>query len=154
MELKECGKKLNIDSFCDVEKILGGTLPKEYKEFMLKHNGGRPIVQFVLSFIEHDPEIEKDFQNELDIYSFNKLEDIPVFYDNLFSSELIPEHYCPIADDSCGNEILLCVNEDENYGEIFFADHELFEADESWVITKIANNFNEFIEALQEANIV
>ncbi len=150
MELKECGKTLNSNSFFEVEKSLGGKLPKEYKEFMLKHNGGRPIKRFVLSFMEYDPEMNKNFENELEIYSFNKLEDIPNFYDNLFFSELIPEHYCPIVDDSCGNEVLLCVEKGENYGMIYFANHESFYEDESWVITRIANNFNDFIEALQE----
>ena len=151
MELKECGKKLNIDSFSEVENLLRGFLPKEYKEFMLEHNGGRPIKRLALSFMEYDPEKNEIFENELDIYSFNKLEDIPSFYDNLFSSELIPEHYCPIADDSCGNEVLLCVKEGENYGKIYFANHELFYVDESWVITKIADNFNSFLELLQES---
>lgn len=150
MELKECGKELNVNSFLKVEKLLGGKLPKEYKEFMLEHNGGRPIKRFVLSFMEHDPETNENFENELDIYSFNKLEDIPNFYDNLFFSKLIPEHYCPIADDSCGNEILLCVKEGEKYGMIYFANHESFYDDESWVITKIANNFNDFLESLKE----
>lgn len=150
MELKECGKELNVNSFFKVEKLLGGKLPKDYREFMLKHNGGRPTKRFVFSFMEYDPETNENFENEVDIYSFNKLEDIPNFYDNLFSSELIPEHYCPIADDSCGNEILLCVKEGEKYGMIYFADHESFYDDESWVITKIANNFNDFLEVLQE----
>ncbi len=153
MELKECGKKINTVSFFEVEKVLGGYLPEEYKAFMLEHNGGRPTKRLVLSFVEHDPETGQDFDNELDIYSFNKLEDIPDFYDNLYSSELIPKHYCPIADDSCGNEILLCIAQNEKYGEIFFADHELFEEDERWTITKIASSFTQFIEMLQEQSL-
>ena len=82
--------------------------------------------------------------------SLSKLEDIPLFYRNLYGSELIPEYYCPIADDSCGNEILLCTDENNKYGAVFFADHELFYEDESFVITKLADSFEEFIHLLRE----
>ena len=150
MELKECGKKIDSSSFSEVENLILGQLPEDYKAFMLEHNGGRPLKRYVLSFTEHDPETDKDFESGLDIYSFNKIEDIPLFYNNLYGSELIPEHYCPIADDSCGNEILLCTIKDSNYGNIFFADNEMFEADESFVITKLADSFEEFINLLRE----
>ena len=78
MELKEYGKKLNIDSFSKLENLLKGFLPEEYKKFMLEHNGGRPIRRLAFSFMEYDPEMNESFENELDIYSFNKLEDIPL----------------------------------------------------------------------------
>lgn len=152
MDLKECGKTLNMESFKNVEIELGGSLPTEYKMFMVEHNGGRPVSRLIYSFMDYDSDTGSSFENGFDIYSFNKLEDIVEFYDNLFSSGLIPEHYCPIADDSCGNELLLCLSDDENYGSVFFVDHEQFNEDESFKVTKIANDFENFIKKLVSNN--
>ncbi|ORX85910.1 hypothetical protein BCR32DRAFT_265340 [Anaeromyces robustus] len=148
--LKESGNKLNEDSFKKIEKKLGIQFPQDYINFMLEHNGGRPIKSLSYSFQEKDPETNKYFDNNSDIYSFNKLEDIPTFYDNLVSSELIPNFYCPIADDSCGNEVLLCLDQSKHHENIFFADHELCDKDEHWVLVKVADSFSHFLNILNE----
>jgi len=78
MELKECGKSIDINSFAEIEEMLSGQLPNDYKAFMLEHNGGRPLRRFVVSFTEHDPENDSDFENSADIFSFNKLLRLPI----------------------------------------------------------------------------
>lgn len=149
MILKECGEKLNIDFIQKIENQLNIHFPQEYINFMMEHNGGRPVEHLVLSFEEKDPETNKLFDNSFDIHSFNKLEDIPSFYENLVSAEVIPKNYYSIADDSCGNEILLCLDGSENHGKLFFGNHELYNLDESWVLSKLADSFNEFIKLLE-----
>ena len=47
---------------------------EEKQKFMMMEQS------LILVSIEYDPEINKDFENSLDIYSFNKIEDIPLFY--------------------------------------------------------------------------
>ncbi|KAG4098397.1 hypothetical protein H8356DRAFT_1672957 [Neocallimastix lanati (nom. inval.)] len=131
MILKECGKKLNISSIQEIENVLNVQFPKDYVNFMLEHNGGRPIEHYSLSFKETDPETHQLMDNSFDIHSFNTLEDMPLFYENLVSSEVIPKNYYSIADDSCGNEILLCLDGSLHHQQIFFGNHELYHSDES-----------------------
>ncbi|OUM59584.1 hypothetical protein PIROE2DRAFT_14830 [Piromyces sp. E2] len=145
MLLKDSGEKLSIKTIEKVEKELNIKFPQEYINFMLEHNGGRPLNPVTFSFIEEDPETHKSFENNSDIHTFNQMEDIPTFYDNLISAEVIPKHYCPIANDSCGNEIVICLDNSEYHGILFFADHELCDSEEHWILSKIANNFIDFV---------
>lgn len=149
MLLKNSGSNLTLDSFKLLESAVNAKIPLDYKNFMLQHNGGQPVEHIFFSFNEVDSETGKSFENGADIHSFNKLEDIQMFYDNLVGAEVIPEQYLPIADDSCGNEILMCLVNGTEYGKIFFGNHELYQSDEiHWVLTEIATSFNEFLKII------
>jgi len=149
MILKDSGKILNKESIKEVETKLNIKFPQEYIEFMLEHNGGRPVKPLTYTFIEEDPDTHQSFENNSDIHTFNAMEDIPSFYENLVSAEVIPKFYCPIANDSCGNELLICLDHSEYHGNLFFADHELCDSEEHWILSKIANTFNDFINLLK-----
>ena len=63
----------------------------------------------------------------------------------------IPHNYLSIADDPFGNQICLAIK-GENYGKVFFWDHE-FEKDEGEPpdtsnMSFIADNFDEFLSTL------
>ena len=78
-------------------------------------------------------------------YSLAEIEE--EIFDNK-EDPVFPLDYIPIAYDSCGNIILLNAKKGEAYGNIFFANHELYDENGFYVITQIACSFNEFIQKL------
>ena len=56
----------------------------------------------------------------------------------------------PIAYDSSGNVFLLYLGADDNYGKVYFANHEMFDPDtDFFVITNIADDFDTFVNSLR-----
>ena len=78
-------------------------------------------------------------------YSLAEIEE--EIFDNK-EDPVFPLDYIPIAYDSRGNIILLNAKKGEAYGNIFFANHELYDENGFYVITQIACSFNEFIQKL------
>lgn len=148
MNLKNLGNELTEDDIVKFENELSIELPKDYKEFIQKNNGGIPQEKLSISFIEYMPESYESFSNETDIQSFSKLIDIPVFYNNLIAEGVIPDKFLPIACDSFGNEILLCVQKN-NYGMIYFGNHEVYTSEGMYALSVIANSFSEFKNKLK-----
>lgn len=120
-------------------------LPKDYRQFLLEYNGGRPMeYEFKISKNNSDTVIfflglgvKKNHPNY-------DLETNLIVYKNRMPSELLP-----IADDPFGNKICLSIK-GKKRGKIYLWWHE-DEADETdcqpyWKnISEIANNFTEFI---------
>lgn len=52
MKLYDSGEKLTKGSLERFEKILGKSLPSDYKDFMMKDNGGTPEEDLAFSFID------------------------------------------------------------------------------------------------------
>ena len=131
-----------------LERYWGFSLPKEYRNFLLEHNGGEPNVD-CFNF-KNDKEDGSDIRCFLGIYpdQHNDLLDhIKTYKDRL------PSNLFPIAYDSCSNLICISVTEPDR-GKIYFWDHEV-EADPSQDevpdysnLTLIADSFNEFLEGL------
>jgi ankyrin repeat protein len=123
---------------------IGALLPKEYRTFLLKHNGGEPVPSdFKLG--------EDDISGLHHIYGIFEQDnhrDILNNY-NVFKGR-IKKELLPIADDSFGNQI--CIGIKNKYiGKIYFWDHE-FDGSffKSKAITLIANSFNNFLDSLFE----
>jgi len=135
---------LTEDAVKKLEFQIGALLPKEYKTFLLKRNGGEPVPSdFKLG--------EDDITGLHHIYGIFEQDnhrDILNNY-NVFKGR-IKKELLPIADDSFGNQI--CIGIKNKYvGKIYFWDHE-FEGSffKSKAITLIANSFNDFLESLFE----
>jgi len=133
---------LTEDAVKKLEFQIGTLLPKEYRAFLLKHNGGEPVPSdFKLG--------EDDITGLHHIYGIFEQDnhrDILNNY-NVFKGR-IKKELLPIADDSFGNQI--CIGIKNKYvGKIYFWDHE-FEGSffKSKAITLIANSFNDFLESL------
>lgn len=153
MKLLDIGKKLTKDDLSELENKLNILLSSDYRIFMLQNNGGTPDKMIGLSFIEIDPVTRKAFNQGTDVQYFYNLDELYDAYENLLPEELIPKKYISFACDSGGNEILLCCDESENNGKIYFSNHELYEPITGlWVRTEIANSFNEFISSLEPIN--
>ena len=104
--------------------------PSQYKKFILKYNGGHtPDTTFKV----------KPRRNE-DVISFYGIgvEEECSLEKHPWIDERIGNGYLPIADDDFGNEYLIGIAK-ENYGKIYFYDHEEQTAE------FVRNDFNEFI---------
>ena len=151
MKLSEIGEKITEKEINFLETTLEVKIPQDYKDFLLKNNGGIPEEIQMFSFCEIDPENGKEYEMETDIQNFSSINDIPFYYKNLIGARAIPEKYLSIACDSCGNEILLCANEFENYGKIFFGNHEMYHPETNYFnMTLIADSFTEFLNIVYE----
>ncbi len=134
----------------ELESIYKIQLPINYRNFLIKYNGGRP---------EPDCFNFKDGTSGSDInmffglckdYNYNLTAQIEIFKDR------IPYSLFSIAEDSGGN--IICIGiKGEYLGKIYFWDHEL-EADVGEVpdfsnITLIADSFQEFLDGLYDLEV-
>jgi hypothetical protein len=91
---------------------LGTRLPRDYKSFLLRHNGGRPepacIVNAVVSMF-------------YSINAKNKVHDLLANVRRM--RRTLPDGVIPIAVDTFGNEICLALK-GKNRGKVYFWDHE------------------------------
>ncbi len=53
MEFVESCNSISSNDLIEVERKIGYQLPEEYKVFLLKHNGGRPVLDGVRHDNEH-----------------------------------------------------------------------------------------------------
>ncbi|UYZ63417.1 SMI1/KNR4 family protein [Hymenobacter weizhouensis] len=134
---------VNPADIAEFEETNEITLPSDYKDFLLQHNGGRPLyskvagtdveVKWLYSMIE-EPAWASLF-NALDVYEGR-----------------IPSWYMPIGTDSGGNLYIMSLYK-KNKGVIAFWRHEE-EAEENGSdyfenLTHIADSFTEFVHLLQ-----
>lgn len=146
--------KLNSIQIENVEKYVGLDFPIEYKDHLLKYNGGQ-CVPNVFRFNENGKWTESCIDWFLAIYDGE--------YDNLkeyirtfkLDHKRLPTHILPIAHDPGGNLICIsCDKDDEGY--IYFWDHEnevdyIVSGDKDYSnLYIIANSFNELIDGLKE----
>ncbi len=106
--------KLSDEELNDFELTNNMKLPNDYRQFLLANNGGKPtkqankspetIVTYILGM--HNGDYYASLYRHIDMFA-----------------KRIPFSTFPIATDSFGNLFLLSVHS-ENYGQIFFWDHE------------------------------
>ena len=114
---------ISKDAISEFEDIIGITLPKQYRLFIEKYNGGEtPNTSFDINGVCSD------------IKGFYGLGKVKYPLDSIQVKEIQGKCYLPIAIDSFGNNVLIDLNE----GKIYFSDHE------GDVIKKIANDLKEF----------
>ena len=133
----------------DVEKSFGLSFPVEYKQFMLDKNGG--IVASPRSF-----KIADGKEEHIEWF-YNIAEDTrsDIRRANDMKAGRLPKGFVSIGYDGGGNEICIDCNQGENYGCVYFWDHD-FEADQASGMTPeeagnyylIAKSFSEFCGAL------
>lgn len=106
--------KLSNEELSDFELANKIQLPDDYRQFLLTHNGGQPtrkinkipdtVVTYILGM--HNGDYYASLYKHVDMFS-----------------NRIPFSAIPIATDAFGNLFLMSIHE-ENYGQIFFWDHE------------------------------
>lgn len=155
LTINDCGPTLSEKDLCLLEESLNVELPNDYRNFLLRHNGGLPVENSV-----------RIFENKLGINSAaigyfysvgTKTENIEVCLNII--SDRIPEKLIPIADTPNGNYFLISANP-HNYGKIYYKDHETEDITQpDWAknilpesMIKIADSFSEFVDNLYDPN--
>lgn len=154
VEFSETEKSINISQIEEVEKFVGLRFPFQYKNHLLRFNGGRCNPN-IFNFIENGKATNSDIDWFLAIYegeSDNLKEYIEIYK---IEEKRLPHHILPIAHDSGGNLICISCGE-EDYGKIYFWDHEsevdysLSDDTDYSNLYFIANSFDEFLANLEE----
>lgn len=132
-----------------VEQYLDFKLPKGYREFILKHNGGEP--ENKVFYFKEDSSNGSILRYFLS-FTPNKYENILVVYRDYRNR--IPQNMFPIACDPFGNLVLISIKMADR-GKIYFWEHEM-EADPSLEevpdysnLTLINDSFEEFLNSLR-----
>jgi len=142
MEIVEAGEAVTPEEVEAFEKKLGHPLPSAYRDFLLAHNGGRPIPSVI--DIDDCPSGAIDVQVFLGLTGQFESETLEWSWDVF--RERIPERLLPIADDSFGN--LFCLSLTGNdAGQVLFLDR--YEESESRPYF-VAKDFPEFLSKIRE----
>ena len=151
MELRNSGNPVNNIQIATLKEKTSLKLPKEYERFLQLNNGGYVDgFFFTPKFIEIDPESGKAYSQSSNVEKFYSVDEILEEYEANQEDPAWDENYLPIAYDSSGNVFLLCLFEDENYGKVYFANHELFNpVTDFFVTTNIADSFDAFVDSLR-----
>lgn len=146
MHIENAEKTVGPEAIQLFERFMDRKFPKDYRNFLLKNNGGRPVPDCFNFFDGQSGSIVNQF------YKIISKDD----YDDLLKTirifdQRIPSDFVPIADDPYGNQICIAIS-GPNYGKIYFWDHE-FETDDEVLptmdnMTLIAQSFANFLEAL------
>ncbi len=132
-----------------VEQLAGARLPSEYRNFLLRHNGGYPDPD---GFLFKDLSDGSSVDRFLSIGSgeHSNLEKYLITYQGRF-----PVDFLPIAHDPGGNLVLIGTSGGHS-GKIYFWDHE-YEADGSEPdmsnMHLVAQSFSEFLNGLFEVAV-
>lgn len=154
MKLFDSAAPLTRNEIGKLEKQLGVSFPEDYVAFMLRNNGGEPENDWLFDF--HDGVTERD--NTSVIRGFYKIylhdDDAPSYDDlvkicnTMWEEKTIGKDMISIADDPGGNPICMCVA-GENYGKVFFCDHEFEDINTGYLfMSEIAPSFSAFIDKL------
>ena len=153
MNLYDSGTKLSIEKIKQYESEVGFSFPQDYTDFLLQNNGGIPEEDVIFDFID----ASNDKHNSTDIREFfvfyegedTSYDDIMKVNRIMHEEELLPEGLFVFCDDSGGNPVCMSLREDD-YGCIYFCDHELEDADNGYLLMSyVAGSFGEFISKLR-----
>ncbi|MFH1897550.1 MAG: SMI1/KNR4 family protein [Candidatus Desantisbacteria bacterium] len=143
IKIEDFEESLSMENLKRAEETIVATLPEEYKQFLMKYNGGRAFNI-------------KQFGGGLDFEAITDGDDNNFFgtYNSLKGR--IPEDTVAIAIDPGGNYVLLGIK-GPNRGKVFFwmldfEDREEWEAPYESKVDFVANSFNEFLDSLSEYN--
>lgn len=139
-----------------IEELVGLKLNSEYKDHLLKYNGGYCIPN-VFSFNENGTCTRSSIDWFLAIYD-GKADNLEIYIRNFkIDEKRLPSHILPIAHDPGGNLICIsCGFSDEGY--VYFWDHEnevdyTIEDDQNYDnLYLVAKSFGEFLDGLKDSN--
>lgn len=115
-------RQLNLSEIEELEKLVGLNFPFEYKNHLLKHNGGQCSPN-VFRFKEDDKLTTSCIDWFLAIYD-GEYDNLKTYIEILkIDKKRMPIHLLPFAHDPAGN--MLCISCDpKNFGPIYFWNHE------------------------------
>lgn len=146
--------KIDSQRIEEIERWIGLTFPKEYKNHLLKYNGGYCNPN-VFGFIENGEPTESTVDWFLAIYDGDSDSLKRYIKTYKLDDKRLPSHIVPIAHDPGGN--LICIScGSEDYGYIYFWNHEkevdyFFSNDSDYSnLYLISKTFDLFLNSLKE----
>jgi hypothetical protein len=139
----------SIEHFFDEQRV---SVPVDYEKFLYEYNGGFPKPNvFITENKKESSACEVLFGIDDGVTQYKHLT-LNENWNDLTKLESMPKEIYPIGQDGGGNQVCICL-EGENYGKIYFYDHEWWNEDNEGNITwenlyLIANSFTEFLEKL------
>ncbi len=144
MEFIESYNSISESDLLIIEEKIGYQLPAEYKLFLLKHNGGRPVLDGVRYENEHFDFVGHFYAIRGEMYHDDLLRQIEEYKD------MIPKGYLPIGE-SPGGDVFCISLKEPTKGALFHWDHEQANYDgEPWEynMTKLSPSLTVFLEEL------
>lgn len=135
-------EKISIKEVEEFELRHDIKLPNQYREFLIKSNGGYPHAStFKIS----------DEDGESVVNKFYGIGDMKGNLDRVFEilDGELPEGFISIGDDPAGNEICIGINE-KYYGKIYLWIHDMESDEELSNMFLLAESSNEFFNSLYE----
>lgn len=140
-------EKVTNEDICNFENIIGGKLPLEYREFLLKTNGGVPKNQ---EFITKDKFVESYLINLLPLVGKNEETLIDEYNKNNLKQNIL-QHLIIIGLDPIKSPIVISIGK-EDYGKVYYW-HKEFDDEETILSYKnmhlIADDFKDLFKILK-----
>jgi len=138
IKLKRHGKHIIKKEISKFEEYLGHSLPKDYRKFLFRYNGGVPESnEFYVPGLNNSSAVDRFLSIEGIIHNIKLL------------GNQILDNVLPIADSPCGDMLCMSIG-GENYGKIYFWVHDMDIGDEelpSWKnMFLLADSFDEFMK--------
>lgn len=137
MKIVSSNDKITNKEIINFERDFNINFPDDYKNFLLKFNGGEPYFK---TFLTND-------KCEYDIMYFYSLSQIQNTMK--YEPELIPNGLIPIAIIDGGYFLFISTNK-TGFGKIFFGDTNIYSESEEDDLLYMANNFTRFLESLYD----
>jgi hypothetical protein len=145
--MEETLRQLAPDDIDALERRVGLRLPDDYRVFLLKYNGGRPVPSgFPIEGLANNPfgAIHFFFGVEDPLEGYN------IGWHRNVTPGRLPDNLLPIACDHCGDLICLSLYGDDA-GAVLFWDWHTEPPEPSYDnVFRIAGSFSEFIDSLRE----
>ena len=142
-EIRDSGRPLTEFDIQALEAEIGASLPKDYRDFLLAHNGGRPTpADFPIIGLDKNP--FGRLQDFLGIDREFESSDITWVFDVI--SDVVPRWIVPIGRTGCGDIVGLKVSEPQ-YGSVWFVD-EHAPGDGPEPLLPLAPSFGAFLNGL------
>jgi hypothetical protein len=146
-EIEPIGEPVEEDAIAAAEKRMGRSIPPDFRDFLLEHNGGHPDpARFDIPGAEQPRNSRVSFLFGVDVQRSLNVE----YFVSTFEGRIPPEMF-PIGRDPGGNLILMGA-EGADAGKIFFWHHE-GEAEDGEPPTRenvvaVADGLGEFLKSL------
>lgn len=123
IDFDDSGPKLSEQKLSKFETKIAYRLPEDYRKFMLRQNGGTPVMEMMFSFQESGKNSDSVIDSFYAIAAEADVTTISEAVETYIVSGRIPSSLLPIADDQFGNQLCIDVS-GETRGAVYFWNHE------------------------------
>jgi len=143
------GPPIGENDIDELEQKLGVTLPPDYRAFLLRTNGGRPVPEDAFGDEDTGSMMNMFYAVKHERISFTIAQEKRAFRSR------IPEDLLPIGDDAGGSQICIGIGPD-NYGKVYFwrmydeEDLDEGEKPDYRNVHLVSETFSEFLDTFRE----